>query len=453
MIGEPESARSLEHAKLRANRPGSASPALPFVRRLKPIVLVRFAPSLCCTVLLCTSFYTAFHAAMANAADTYGIHYHAEFQPKDGIAAASITVEQDVPALLRLDFYAPEEHAFEFEGDGQVTRNGDRVLWRVPATGGTLAYNVRVDRQRGPRFDSRMTANFVMMRLDDLFPPARAVTEVFNESRPKLSLAGPKGWSYETRYGSVDETIKVSRGDRRFVRPTGWLAAGKLSVRRDRIAGRRVVITGPIDERLRSLDFMALLQWNLPELVHLLPHFPKHLLIVNAGDPMWRGGLSGPGSLYLHSARPLISGDGSSAPLHELVHVGTANEAEPGNDWIVEGLAEFYSIEAMRRSGTISESRYDMTLDGVAARAKKDGGRLRSPSTGAHTSRAVTMFRALNEELKAAKVKGGLDAVATPLLDGPPLSRARMVYLTEKALGEPSKVLADAFDEYLDKSP
>jgi hypothetical protein len=388
---------------------------------------------------------------MADTVDTYGIHYHAEFLPKDGIADASITVEQDVPELLRLDFAAPEEHAFDFEGDGKVTRTGDRVLWHVPADGGRLTYKVRVDRERGGHYDARMTGNFVMMRLDDLFPRARAVTELFQESRPTLSLTGPKGWSYETRYGSVDETIKVTRGDRRFVRPTGWLAAGRLSVRRDRIAGRRVVIAGPIDERLRSLDFMALLQWNLPELVHLLPHFPKRLLIINAGDPMWRGGLSGPGSLYLHSERPLISGDGSSTPLHELVHVGTMNEAEPGNDWIVEGLAEFYSIEMMRRSGTISESRYDRTLDGIAARAKKDGGRLRSPSTGEHTSRAVTVFRELDEELKDAKVKGGLDAVATPLLDGPPLSRARLVSLAEKALGRPSKVLAEAFDEYLDK--
>jgi hypothetical protein len=423
---------------------------MPAVRRRTSIVLARLAPLLFSSVLVCTSFYSAFHPAMANATDTYGIHYHAEFEPKDGIAAASITVKQEVAGLLRLDFSAPADHAFEFEGDGEITRNGDRVLWRVPANGGRLTYQVQVDRQRGARFDSRMTDDFVMMRLDDLFPPARAVTELFEESRPTLSLSGPKGWVYETRYGSVDKTIRVSRSDRRFVRPTGWLAAGKLSVRRDRIAGRRVVITGPIDERLRSLDFMALLQWNLPELVHLLPHFPQRLLIINAGDPMWRGGLSGPGSLYLHSDRPLISGDGSSTPLHELVHVGTMNEAEPGNDWIVEGLAEFYSIEVMRRSGTISESRYDMTLDAIAARAKKDGGKLRSPSTGPHTSRAVTVFRALNEELKDARVKDGLDAVATSLLDGPPLSRARLVALAEKALGKPSKVLAEAFDEYLD---
>jgi hypothetical protein len=343
-------------------------------------------------------------------------------------------VEQPAAYLLRLDFLAPAEHAFEFAGDGKITRTGDRVLWQVPAQGGRLNYKVRVDRQRGDHYDARMTESFVMTRLDDLFPPARSVTEDYHDARPTLSLAGPDGWVYETRYGSVDKTIKMPHAHRRFVRPTGWLAGGKLSIRRDRIADRWVVITGPIGERLRSLDYMALLQWNLPELVHLLPHFPQHLLIVNAGDPMWRGGLSGPGSLYLHSGRPLISGDGSSTPLHELVHVGTANEAEAGNDWIVEGLAEYYGITMMQRSGTISESRYESTLDALAARAKKDGGRLRSPSTGAHTSRAVTVFRALDAELKAAKVKGGLDAIATPLLDGPALSRARLVALTEKAL-------------------
>ena len=42
------------------------------------------------------------------------------------------------------------------------------------------------------------------------------------------------------------------------------------------------------------------------------------LLIVSAGDPMWRGGLSGPSSMFLHSDRPLISENRTSTLLHEL---------------------------------------------------------------------------------------------------------------------------------------
>jgi hypothetical protein len=387
-------------------------------------------------------------SALSHAADTYDIHYHARFLPDQGFAEASMTVTQASGELEWLDFSAPVGRNFDFQGDGTIERHGERVRWTVPSAGGRLDYRVRVDRQRGERYDARMTESWAIMRLDHLFPSARVSTREREVSRPSLSLEGPKDWRFETRYGSVNERIELPPANRRFVRPTGWLAAGELSIRRDRIAGRRVVITGPLEERLRSQDFMALLRWNLPELVKLLPHFPERLLIVNAGDPMWRGGLSGPGSLYLHAERPLISGDGSSTPLHELVHVGTASEAEPGNDWIVEGLAEFYSIEILRRSRTISESRHRRTLQNLAARADRSDGKLKSPSTGAHTSRAVVVFHDLHHELLRAKVKGGLDAVATPLLDGPPLSEQRLLELTEQALGRPSKVLTEALEKY-----
>ena len=322
------------------------------------------------------------------------------------------------------------------------------MLWTVPAGGGRLAYRVRVDRPRGESYDARMTGEWVMMRLDSLFPRARVGTDPQATSRPTFSLDGPKDWKFETRYGSVGAPIDLPPTGRRFVRPTGWLAGGRLSVRRDRIAHRNVVITGPLDERLRSQDFMALMRWNLPQLVKVLPHFPSRLLIINAGDPMWRGGLSGPGSLYLHSERPLISANGSSTPLHELVHVGTVNEAEPGNDWIVEGMAEYYSIELLHRSRTISESRFKRTMEDIEQRATSENGMLASPSTGANTARAVIVFRDLDQELKSADL-AGLDVVATPLLEGPPLSLTALEALTQKALGHPSKVLGSAREKYL----
>ena len=56
---------------------------------------------------------------------------------------------------------------------------------------------------------------------------------------------------------------------------------------------------------------LAFLRWNLPALVDIFPDFPERVLVVSAGDPMWRGGLSGPGSLYIHAERPLISGNGT----------------------------------------------------------------------------------------------------------------------------------------------
>ena len=70
---------------------------------------------------------------------------------------------------------------------------------------------------------------------------------------------------------------------------------------------------------------------------------------------MWRGALSAPQSLYVHAERPLLSGNATSTLLHEIVHIGLGLADERGADWIVEGLAEYYSLEVLRRSGTISE--------------------------------------------------------------------------------------------------
>jgi hypothetical protein len=95
--------------------------------------------------------------------------------------------------------------------------------------------------------------------------------------------------------------------------------------------------------------------------------------------------------------RPLISENGTSPLLHELVHVALRIYAAPPDDWIVEGLAEFYALEIMNRSGTIAKNRY-----AIAHRALADWGRdvasLRQPrSSGPVTAKAVGVFRALDQ--------------------------------------------------------
>ena len=69
--------------------------------------------------------------------------------------------------------------------------------------------------------------------------------------------------------------------------------------------------------------------------------------------------------------------------LHELFHAVTGVRAGPGGDWVVEGLAELYSLELLVRSKTISKARYRKALAGLAARgagvAALDVGRRRRP--------------------------------------------------------------------------
>jgi hypothetical protein len=235
--------------------------------------------------------------------------------------------------------------------------------------------------------------------------------------------------------------VSVDSRGRRFDRPVGWLAAGELGIRRTSIADRHIVIAGPKDQGFRRMDLLVFLNWTLPHLVRVAPSLPDRLLIVGGSRSMWRGGLSGPGSLYVHPDRPLVSGNATSTFLHELIHVATTDTSADGDDWIVEGIAEYYSLLLLLRSGGISGTRFQGTLEDLRDWMVKDRGKLSDPSTGADTARAVLLFRDLDVELAAAGAR--LDDVITKLLAGR-MDRKRLQTLTEAELGRPSKVLADA---------
>ncbi|MCG8591364.1 MAG: hypothetical protein MJE66_18880, partial [Proteobacteria bacterium] len=199
-----------------------------------------------------------------------------------------------------------------------------------------------------------------------------------------------------------DGRYRVDHPIRRFDRPTGWFVAGRLGVVRERVAGVQVAVAGPVGHRFRRLDLLALLRWTLPELRDVVEALPERLLIVGAGDPMWRGGLSGPNSVFVHASRPLITGDGTSPILHELMHAVLGIRGERGDDWIVEGLAEYYSLELLARSRTLSKRRHERALARFAEQARHAKQLRVDAAHGAVTARAVTILRALDAELAEA---------------------------------------------------
>ena len=178
------------------------------------------------------------------------------------------------------------------------------------------------------------------------------------------------------------------------------MVLGELGVRRETISGVRVAVAGPIDNGVRRMDTLALLNWTLPELARLLPDLPSRLTIVSAGDPMWRGGLSAPQSLFIHADRPLISENATSTLLHEVLHLTLDLSAESGYDWIIEGLAEYYSLELLHRSGTISQRRHEQAKTDLAAWAKNAKNLCQGSSTGATTALAVGVLADLDTELR-----------------------------------------------------
>lgn len=359
---------------------------------------------------------TAVDAAAASD-KSYTVRYATAFVPAAGRADVSISVQPDGGRLIAMDFNMPAAIYSAESGDGAVARQGDRVVWTPPKAGGSFRYRVAINQRRTDGgYDSRITPDFVITRGDHLFPPARIRATKGSGSRAILHFDLPKGWDdAETPFSKVEGgDFAVTNAERKFDRPVGWIAAGKLVTSRETIAGTRVTVTAPKGEPADQLATLAILRHALPEMRNAFGKLPEKLLIVRAGDPMWRGGLSAPGSLWLHAERPLLSQNGTSPILHELTHVITDVRGGPQDDWIAEGLAEFYSLELGRRAELISEERFAKAIR-LAGKSGAEVGHLRGvESTADRTRKAVALFAALDGELRAAG--SGIDALTVMLM-------------------------------------
>ena len=175
---------------------------------------------------------------------------------------------------------------------------------------------------------------------------------------------------------------------------------GELGVRRETIAGTRVAIAAPEGHNVRRMEMLALLNWALPQLNDMLPDALPRLTVISAGPPMWRGGLSAPASFFLHAERPLISENATSPLLHEVMHTALGLRARDGYDWIVEGLAEYYGIELLRRGRAISKKRALNAFADQAEWAERADTLCTASSSAETTALAVTLLAELDQELR-----------------------------------------------------
>ena len=351
-------------------------------------------------------------------AKAYDVMYTVTPVPRQGFARVEMRIAQARRLLREVTMNMPPDRFIDVDGDGNVRRDGDELRWQPGNTGGTLRWTVSVPHRRyGKDYDAWLGTDWGLFRASDIIPRARTRTVVDAVSRTQLQFDLPQGWSAVTRYVARDGIYPVTAGDRRFDQPSGWILLGKLGVRIESIAGVRVVVGGPTGQGVRRLDMLALLHWTLPQLVKVLPDFPKRIAIVSARDAMWRGGLSGPRSLYIHAGLPLISENATSTLLHELLHVGTGLRAANGADWIVEGLAEYYALEILRRSRTISNDRFDDAIKKLARWGRQSDALCTDVSTAATTARAVSVFASLHKELtETTKSSKTLDEILRSLV-------------------------------------
>jgi hypothetical protein len=348
----------------------------------------------------------------------YETFYRVTPDPSRAEASVELELRQPERLMREVRFRAPESRFSDFEGDGEIERDGDMLRWSPPKRGGKLRWNVSVPHKRNSKgYDALLGETWGLFRAEDIVPSAstRGVQGAYSDTRLVFDL--PPGWSVVTEYADIDGVFLVVSETRRFKQPKGWIVMGDIGVRREQIAGIEVAVAGPVENGVRRLDMLALLNWTLPELARVLPELPPLITIVSAADPMWRGGLSAPASLYIHADRPLLSENGTSTLLHEIMHVVLDFSTNEDHDWIVEGIAEFYSLELLRRSGTISRQRYDIAHNKQKEWSADSKQLCGGPSSGATTARAVGVFMELDREIRRkTEGRSNLDDVVAAIV-------------------------------------
>jgi hypothetical protein len=248
----------------------------------------------------------------------------------------------------------------DFSGTGRLEEDGDDLVWTPGGPYAHLRYRARLRHRRhtDSGYDSYATDRWVVTRTQDLFPRTRIAVRKDGpraRSRSRVRFRLPPGWK------SVAAMEEIGPGEFRPIhrgglldRPTGWLALGDLTIVQRTVGETTIEIVKTPGSGMDAEGLADLYTRALPLFPSLIGALPRSLLVVSAPDPMWRGGLSGEHSLYLHGDRPLRTPDHTSPALHELFHVVASFRPAADARWISEGLAEFYSLELQRRLGAVS---------------------------------------------------------------------------------------------------
>lgn len=385
--------------------------------------------------------------ALADESLIYNLRYTVELQPaKD---RARVTIHIDRGYLLRHLSFAMRPMYSDVKANGNFRIEEGRGVWDLPEKDAQMTLNVKISRERDPgRFDARMTKDWAIFRGDNIIPAVYTEEMPGAESNATLTFKLPEGWSVETGWPRRSgNTFRIDNPERLFDRPIGWMIAGKIGTRRTQVGNTNVAVSGPQGEGLRRMDALTFLTFVWPQMQKAFGQSPNKLLIVGAGDPMWRGGLSASNSLFLHADRPLVSENGTSPLVHELVHMVTrisgVKEDAWSDDWIAEGIAEFYSFELMYRAGAMTRERRQQ----IIARLGRWGNEitdLRLPrASGPVTARAVVLLDELDQEIRArTNNKSTLDDVVRALIPVRRVSLDDIRTATEAVIGSKSKTLA-----------
>ena len=373
------------------------------------------------------------------------LDYHVKLLPQSDQAEVRVSLSQG-SAVRSLDFDLGRDGDYsDFKADGQWKVSGHRGLWQPSADKASLTYRVRLSHARKPGiYETRMTPGWALFRGEDLVPTAHLDQQDGVELVSRLVFELPTGWkSVETAWPRIGKhTFRINNVSRLFDRPTGWMLAGNLGSRRVRLGETDVTVASPKGQAMRRMDVLTLLTFVWPQVEAAFPRHPAKLLIVGASDPMRRGAFSARDSVYLNSRTPLVSENGSSPLIREVVHAIGRFSDHDASDWISEGLAEYYAIELLRRGGGITDERYAA----IQARLTREGKNVTSLRgehvSGATVTRAVVVMQELDREIRVkTHNKRSLDDLAQVVMRANSVSTPEFVRLAQSIIGESSVVL------------
>jgi hypothetical protein len=391
-------------------------------------------------------------SAPASAAKNVDLDYHVTLLPHSDQAEVRLTLEQG-SAVRSLDLNLGQKGYFtDFTADGQWSAGPEgRGVWKPASGKATLTWRVTINRHAAdatpekPRYDSRMTADWALFRGEDLVPRARLDQQEGVRLHARLTVELPSGWkTVESAWPRIGKNrFRIDNVSRLFDRPTGWMLAGNLVNRRAHLGDTDVTVSAPKGQGMRRMETLTLLTFVWPKLQAVFPRTPGKLLVVGAADGMGRTASAGHDSIYLNSSRPLISESGASPLLRELVQVFARIHTKDRSDWIRAGVAEYYSVELLRRAGGMSEDRYQ-DWQSIMTRVGRKATTLRGERVdAAMTARAALLMGALDQEIRRkTDDRKSLDDVAQGLMRMGAVSTEEFAQISAGVMGESSNVLA-----------
>jgi len=306
-----------------------------------------------------------------------------------------------------LRFSNKDQHFKNIKATGKLVDTNQSIQWFPGKGKAVLSYFVSVSHAKGDtQFDAYATPTWFLLRGDDVIPAFFSDFVDGAESRATLLFKLPKGWTSQTAWpkSKNKKFYVIDNPERKFDRPYGWILLGDIANRQSKVSGTSIVVAAPKNSGMQRMEVVTFFSFVWPQVKKTFGEVPEKLLIVGAPDPMWRGGLSAPNSLYLHVDRPLVSENGTSPLFHEITHMITrirGQVTEKNNDdWIAEGLAEYYSFELLHKAGGISKSRKKKILQKLANWGKDVKHLRQSKSTGPVTAKAVVLLAELDEEIQ-----------------------------------------------------